>query len=279
VAPVARGRPLLGYDTNGLQNHRLDDALRLLAEHGYRAVALTLDVMHLDPFHSSEAEVARVGALLRELDLVPAITTGARFLLDPRHKHEPTLMTREPGLRERRLGFYERAAAIGAKVGASVLAFWSGIDRAPDGGSFDWLCDGVRRSCALARAHGLVPALEPEPGMAVATLADFERLRSALGHEAPELCLDIGHLYVTGEGPPDALIRRHAGQLALVQIADMVAGVHEHLPPGEGDVDFARDLEALRAAGYGGPVCFELSRSSHLAPEALARCRDVFGES
>ena len=38
------------YNTNGLANHRLDDALAFLADSGYAGVALTLDHGHLDPF-------------------------------------------------------------------------------------------------------------------------------------------------------------------------------------------------------------------------------------
>ena len=38
------------YNTNGLTNHRLDDAVALIADCGYDGVALTLDVGHLDPF-------------------------------------------------------------------------------------------------------------------------------------------------------------------------------------------------------------------------------------
>jgi sugar phosphate isomerase/epimerase len=275
---VSPGRPLLGYDTNGLQNHRLEDALDLLAGHGYEAVALTLDVMHLDPFESSREDVQKVGRLLERRALLPAITTGARYLLDPKAKHEPTLMTRDARGRARRLDFYERASAIGAAVGARVVAFWSGIDRAPGRDSFAWLVDGVRQTCAIARGHGLVPALEPEPGMAIATLAGYGELCEALGDEAPALCLDIGHLYVTQEGDPVELIERNKDRLALVQISDMKRGVHEHLLPGEGDVDFRGALSAVRRSGYAGALCFELSRSSHVAPAAVARCREVFFE-
>ena len=38
------------FNTNGAANHRLDDALTLIAEAGYDGVALTLDIHHLDPF-------------------------------------------------------------------------------------------------------------------------------------------------------------------------------------------------------------------------------------
>lgn len=269
----------LGYNTNGLQNHRLEDALELLAEHDYRAVALTLDVQHLDPFRTNAAEVRRIAERLRTLDLQPVIETGARFLLDARTKHEPTLMTRDPAARARRLDFYARASAIGRDLGASVLSFWSGVDRQPDDDSAVWLQAGIAATCERVRACGLQPALEPEPGMAIATLADYELASAALGDAAPRLCLDVGHLYVTGESEPGPAIERWRHRLAQVHLEDMRRGVHEHLPPGEGEVDFGAVRAALQAAQYPGAVCFELSRSSHMGPSALEICRRAWQAS
>ena len=133
---------LCGYNTNGLQNHRLGDALRLLADFGYEAVGLTLDVQHLDPFRVAAREIADCAALLESLQLTPVIETGARYLLDPREKHEPTLMTRDAASRRTRVEFYARAAAIGRDLGAEVVSFWSGIDRAPDSDSEAWMHEG-----------------------------------------------------------------------------------------------------------------------------------------
>ena len=270
---------LLGYNTNGLQNHRLDEALRLLADHGYQAVALTLDVQHLDPYRATAKEVAAVASLMDELGLTPVIETGARFLLNPARKHEPTLMSREPGARERRVDFYARAAAIGRDLGAKVLSFWAGVDPEPGPGTAAILAEGVQQTCAVVEEAGLTAALEPEPGMAVATVADYLGLRDLLGAAAPALCLDVGHLYVTGEGEPSDIIPGVANLLAQVHLEDMRRGIHEHLPPGQGEVDFGEVWQALTSAGYQGAVCFELSRHSHMAPEALRICQKAWRSS
>lgn len=266
----------LGYQTNGLQNHRFGDALRLLADHGYEAVGITPDTCHLDPATTTAADLDAAARLLAELRLLPVMETGARYLLDPRHKHEPTLMTPDPAARERRFDYYQRAAAMGARLGAKVLSFWAGIDHRPDAGSRNRLLAGVRRTCALVRAEGLEPSFEPEPGMAVATVADWLALRADLGRDAPGLTLDLGHLYAVWEGEPAAVIASVGPHLRQVHLEDMRRGVHEHLLPGAGDVDFDGCLNALQKVGYEGPVCFELSRHSHAAPAAVAACRDVF---
>lgn len=266
----------LGYSTNSLQNHRLADALTLLAEHGYRAVAITPDTCHLDPALVTDRQLDELAARLRDLDLLPVMETGARFLLDPRHKHEPTLMTRDPAARRRRLDFVGRVARMGRRLGARVVSFWAGIDRAPGDDSEAWLLDGVRAAAARIRAEGLEPALEPEPDMAVETVADWRRVHAALGAEAPELTLDIGHLYAVWEGEPGAVIAAVAPHLRQVHLEDMRRGVHEHLLPGTGDVDFPSVLTTLQNVGYQGPVCFELARSSHQAPTAVALCRGVW---
>ena len=64
-------------------------------------VALTLDVHHLDPLADDAlAQAERLRARLDALCLEVVVETGARYLLDPRVKHEPTLVTpdaRGPG--------------------------------------------------------------------------------------------------------------------------------------------------------------------------------------
>ncbi|MFO1076628.1 MAG: sugar phosphate isomerase/epimerase family protein [Planctomycetota bacterium] len=265
----------LGYGTNGLQNHRFADALRLLAANGYAAVAITPDTCHLDPEHTRDRELDEAAAQLRDLGLAPVIETGARFLLDPAHKHEPTLMTRGAG-RQRRLDFYARVATMGARLGARVVSFWTGIDRAPGPDSQECMLTGIAAAAARIRSEGLEPSLEPEPGMAVETVAGWHLVRDVLGAEAPSLTLDIGHLYAVWEGEPAEVVAASVPFLSQVHLEDMRVGHHEHLEPGAGQVDFEAVLRSLRTGGYDGPVCFELSRSSHRAPAAVAACSELW---
>lgn len=266
------------YNTNGTQNHRLDDALALIADAGYDGVALTLDIHHLDPFAPDlERRALALRARLDALGLGSVVETGARFLLDPRHKHEPTLVSPEPKGRERRLDFLHRAVGVAAVLDAEALSFWAGVPR-PGVATADargWLRDGVARLGDHAAARGVTLALEPEPGMLVETLDDWADV--AASAPGVRLALDTGHCLVTGERDPAEAVREFADALGTVTVEDMRRGVHEHLPVGEGDMDVGAVLAALEEIRFEGLVCVELSRDSHRAhtmvPGALAALR------
>src|SRR5690242_5657307 len=105
----------LGYNTNGFAHHRLEDAIDILAEQGCGGVALTLDVHHLDPFAADlPLRVAAVARQLSRHNMRCAIETGARFLLNPRQKHQPTLVSPTPEERAVRLDFLKRCVDIAA---------------------------------------------------------------------------------------------------------------------------------------------------------------------
>ena len=52
------------------------------------------------------------------------------------------------------------------------------------------------------------------------------------------------------------------------QLDDARRGVHEHLPPGQGEIDFPAVFRELRRLNYDGPLALELSRDSHRAVDA-----------
>src|SRR5262245_47280518 len=116
-----------GYNTNGFAHHRLPDALAVLGQLGYASVAIPLDHDFLDPFATDLAKrTGVVKALLHRFNLRCVIETGARFLLDPFHKHQPTLISPTPEQRRRRLGFLQSAIDIARELEADAVSFWSG---------------------------------------------------------------------------------------------------------------------------------------------------------
>jgi sugar phosphate isomerase/epimerase len=273
---------LLGYNTNGFAHHRLEDALAILAELGYRSVAITLDYHALNPF---EPDLLGRAAAIRErldhLGLRSVIETGARFLLDPRRKHQPTLLSSSEQGRETRLDFLRLAVDVAATLGSDAVSFWSGApdDAAPADELMRRLTDGCRRLCDRAAARGVRLAFEPEPGMFIDTMTRFDELRRRVDHPSFGLTLDVGHLHCLGEVPIADQLRKWRHTLWNVHIEDMRRGVHDHLMFGEGEIDFAPVMAALDEIGYAGGAHVELSRHSHNAVEtarkALAFLRDV----
>ncbi len=270
---------LLGYNTNGLAHHRLDEALVELAALGYRGVAVTPDVGGLDPYRLRPGEVREVAARARELGLALAVETGARFLLDPRRKHRPSLLEDDAAERERRLDFLRRSIDLAGELGAARVSIWSGSAPGGERGDPGWqtpaalwdrLTEGVGRALEHARGRGVQLCFEPEPGMFLERPAGYLELRRRLGSRGAELglTLDVGHLLVTGDLPVRDQIRALAGFLAHVHLDDIRGGVHEHRMFGTGDLDLAGTLKALLDVGYTGMAAVELSRDSHRGFEA-----------
>ncbi len=260
----------LGYNTNGFAHHRLEDTLEILAELGYQSVAITIDHHALNPIEPNlPGRVDTVRKQLERLNLRSVVETGARFLLDPRRKHQPTLLSPTLEERERRLSFLCQCVQIARELGASAVSFWSGTptDQVPLEALMQRLLEGCWRLCEFAETSNVRLAFEPEPGMFIDTMTQYETLFEQMRSPWFGLTLDVGHLHCMGEAVPENILRWKE-VLWNVHIDDMCKGVHEHLMFGEGEIEFKAVFAALNHADYKGDVCVELSRHSHSAVEA-----------
>jgi sugar phosphate isomerase/epimerase len=155
-------------------------------------------------------------------------------------------------------------------LGAPLISIWSGAADPGDGQALGRLLERLPRLLDEAQSIGVSVAFEPEPGMLIDSLARYRELRGRLGREDLGTTIDVGHLVVTEEGPPHAHLAEFAPTLWNVQLDDAKRGVHEHLPPGQGEIDFAPIFRELRRLEYAGPLALELSRDSHRASEVAA---------
>lgn len=267
----------LGYNTNGLAHHDPFQGVELLARTGYRSVALTLDQGPLNPFAADwPKQLGHLRELLERLNLTSVVETGARFLLDPATKHEPTLVTAGQQQAARRIDFLCRAVDAAAFLGSGCVSCWSGIvhDTIADDDVWRRLTEGLSPVLKRAAQRGVVIGFEPEPGMFIDTMDKFAELAQRVSSPQLKLTLDLGHLHCLGEVPIADQIDRWKTHLVNVHIEDMRRGIHEHLMFGEGEMDFPPIIEALALAGYRGGVHVELSRHSHDAPRAVRRAFD-----
>jgi sugar phosphate isomerase/epimerase len=265
---------LPGYNTNGFAHHRLEDAIEVLADLGYRSLALTLDHHALSPYGEGfHEQLERVREALVRRRLRCVIETGGRFLLDAWNKHQPTLLDPDAAKRERRDEFLRTAVEVAAVSGADAVSFWSGSPTTDE--RHDVLMQRLASHCrglaGFAEEKGVRLAFEPEPGMFIDTMAKYEELFAKVDHPSFGLTLDIGHLQCLNEIPMRPHVLKWAKVLWNIHVEDMRTGVHDHLMFGEGEIDFAEAFAALKEAGYSGGLHVELSRHSHDAVRTARR--------
>lgn len=268
---------ILGYNTNGFSSHSLKSALKIIAGLGYQCVAITLDHCALNPYQPDlEREIEFVKGMLKQYDLSCVIETGARFLLDPWHKHEPTLISGESREREYRLDFLKNAVDIGAKLDAMAISFWAGkkMESVDDEGAWKWLVAGCRELSNYAEKQEIPLAFEPEPGMFLETLSQYQKLKENVGNDIFGLTLDLGHAFLTEKPTVGESIQRFIHDIRNIHIEDMKKGQHEHLFFGDGDMNFPEIFHALKETSYHGPINVELSRHSHNAVEVAKKAKD-----
>lgn len=262
----------LGYNTNGLMGHRWEQGLELMHEIGYRSVAITIDHHCLNPYSDNLAsELDRAQRLLTRYGMIACIETGARFLLDPRHKHEPTLVSPTAEQRAIRVDFLKRCIDIASTIGAQAVSFWAGIvrDMASREEAYERLTAGIREVLQYAQVRNVRLAFEPEPGMLVQTFQDYRELLTHVDGPGFGLCVDIGHVHCLESRPIAEYLTEWHDRIYTIHIEDMARAVHDHLRFGQGTIDFPPVLQALQDLNYQGGVNVELSRHSHMAPEVM----------
>lgn len=267
----------LGYNTNGFAHHSLDDAVAILREIGYQSIALTLerDVLATPERSCVTMAVRRINGAFKGHELSLTIETGARFILDPWRKHQPTLISPLAAERAKRTEFLLASIDIAMECGAESVSLWSGAPEHPGSESADTLMERLIHEleivCDHAATRGVRLSFEPEPGMLVEMMDQFEAIQQALGSAALGLTLDVGHVHCLDDGDLASHIQRYRHLLWNLHVEDMRRGRHEHLMFGEGEMNFPRIFKSLHEVDYTGPVHVELSRHSHDAVRTAQR--------
>ena len=258
----------IGYNTNGLAHHDPLEAIDLLAELGYESIAITIDHQWLSPSMADRnTQLKAIKNRLVKYEMSSVIETGARFLLNPRIKHYPTLLEPNDQAADERIRFLHDCIQTAQSLNSDCVSLWSGI--APttltDDQLWNYLTCRLANVVDFAAQHQVVIGFEPEPGMFIDTLEQYRELKQRLPHPNLKMTMDVGHLQCLGEFPISDKIREWRDEIVNIHIEDMNFGIHDHLMFGEGEMNFPPIINALNEIEFQGGVHVELSRHSHNA--------------
>ncbi len=254
----------LAFSTNAYLNFSFAEACRRLAALGYRGVEVMADVPHAWPaFLLAEQKQGLRDALARN---GLAISNVNAFMMhavnDPRQRYwHPSWIEPDRHYRQIRIDHTVRALTLARELGAPCITTEPGGPVEPGGSwqtALKLFVEGLKPVLAHAEKEGVLLLVEPEPGLLIETADQFLELMQHLDSPAVGMNFDVGHAFCVGDDPATTIPRvaRHIRHFHLEDIA--ATRVHQHLVPGDGAIDFASTLRAIRAIGYQGWVTIEL---------------------
>jgi len=254
----------LAFSTNAYLRFPFDKAAQRLAAIGYRGIEIMADVPHAWPAYLPEEHKQAIRDTLKKYDL--AISNINAFMMnaisDVRQRYwHPSWIEPDPHYRQVRIDHTKRALTLARELGAPCITTEPG-GPVEKGGSWSaalkLFVEGLKPVLAHAEKEGVLLLVEPEPDLLIERADQFLELMQHLDSPAVGLNFDIGHFYCVGDDPAAAVPRlaRYTRHYHLEDIA--ATRVHHHLIPGEGAIDFAATLRAIRATGYDGWITIEL---------------------
>ena len=195
---------------------------------------------------------------------------GARGWLDP--------SSADPGVRRAAGEEHRRCLAAAAVLGSRLLVVHASAEPLPGAGT-------PERAERLARAKESMAELAEAAAAEGMTVCVEDLPRSCLGNTAAELaeivgadprlrvCFDTNHLLLGSHAEFFALL---GPRIATLHVSDYDFVNERHWLPGEGKIDWRAFADGLDAAGYDGPLVYELRFAGD--PRTVARDRDLVPE-
>ena len=218
-----------------------------------------------EPFLKQVDEIREAGFDYAELDLTWLTGEPAKLADEARtlSKRLPLLTAHLPPSRfhqadlARFVGFLDALAPVGVQVfNAHFLEARSAPATSPRAKA-SWFSDLVKAAddCGVIVT---VENVDESPEVLRTVLDDVSGLK---------YCLDVGHAHLDKRADgARTYLGLLADRLGLVHIHDNHGGHgesgDEHLPFGKGSIDIERDVRALTARGYDGPITLEIFKGT-----------------
>ena len=220
---------------------------------------------HLD-YHDSAA-VERAAQRLRELEI------------DPVSFHAPfadriDITALDPTAREASVAEVILACEAAARLGCTHVVLHPGPEREGRPPEAEFLrhmhhaADSLNRVAARCCQLGVKLLLENMLAhLLFGHVRDMMYLLGEIHTCEVGTCLDTGHAHLARE--LDIVIQKLSGHLKMVHVNDNNGHRDDHLPPGDGGIDWTWFLRELRRADFHGVLVLELHGSEHETLETI----------
>ena len=258
----------IGLSTGCLHRMKLVDCLGPIRESGFSMVEVVFSPPHLD--YKNAEEVRAAAERLEDLGL-EAYSFHAPFGGD--------IDISSPDLAQREYALDEILKAVDAAAQLAVHYFV--IHPGPENADIPSREERVRRienvTSVLDRVavrceeSGIRCVLENKlPHLLFGNSSDLLWILASLQSNQVGACLDTGHAYLAGD--LYQLVYKMAPYLRLLHVHDNKGHGDDHLPPGDGRIDWTALMRELAAVRFQGAFILELASSGD--PESiLARAR------
>jgi len=158
-------------------------------------------------------------------------------------------------------------AEFAHRLGADVLVLHLPLRKCPEEQAIDNTIAVLKALRPACQAFGVRVATENlfDPPQ---TNAFFDALFAHFDSDYLGFCYDSGHALMTNQVD---LIARHARRLIATHLHDNNGREDQHLLPGEGKVDWATILGAIRSSGYRRPLNLEVHKSPGMTLDGFCK--------
>lgn len=247
----------IGLSTGCFYQRSIFDCLELIRSSGFSLIEICFSPEHLD-YHDLAA-VSRAAARIDELGM-EAYSFHAPFAqgLD--------ISSPDPRQKQQALEEIFRAVEAAALLQVHYFVIHPGpestispphVERFQRMENVVEILDKVAGRC---RARGIHCVLENKlPHLLFGRSSDILWILDALESVDVGVCLDTGHAALSGDLP--SLLHKLAGHLKMIHAHDNRGQGDDHLPPGDGSINWAALVQTLVLRGFRGAFILELAGS------------------
>jgi len=245
----------IGMSTGCFYQTDILEILEVVRDGGFSIIEVCSSPTHLD-YHDTE-KVRKASRKISEVGLEP-------FSFHAPFAHHIDITSLDESQRRYSVQELIKASEAAAEIGVRHMVLHPGPEREgrPPAEEFfhrlECACHSVNQVAARCEELGMTLLLENMlPHLLFGRIQDLLYIMGAANTRNVGTCLDTGHANLAGDLP--LAMHKLSFHLRMLHVNDNRGGGDEHLPPGEGNVNWHLLLGNLEKSGFRGGLILELA--------------------